>query len=534
MRRLFCILLTAALFLSLTACAGQHERILPYTELGESTIPEDIKEQAVNLPAASADALPQWHGLEYEIMGDYPDGYQYYGFSALGFAEQDIQNVAELGFNFLRVPVNTKFYFENADVNQGNVENWENLDDLISWGIQYGVHISIVVCETYGHNCAYSQEESTLFQNEEQMNLFITFWDTVAKRYADIPNNALSFNILNEPCDYIGEDVYCEMALKVAEVIRTHTPDRLIISDMFAWGSQPLYGLVGSGIVQSIHFYEPEQLNSGMLRQWPCTAPLVNSSVYGGGHFTLRGEFPAGTTVSLEDYGLTTPGKLMFAADGTEFVMFDPKQPELGVDGCTELFSYDAGEGRYAGYHQEISVTLEDDASVLELYHSDPGGTVDIGAVFLHFPNGNVVTVKGQYYDVPQGEAPMTDVTVGADGNITDNHPVTEYNTVYDIDWIREALRSYSDFAEETGTTVFLNEFGVPVTVDYNATLAYLDDLLTVADEYGWSWSMYDYIGPFCLVKGTNPEHVRDGAVYEAVGSCEVDTGLYDVLKKHF
>lgn len=174
-----------------------------------------------------------------------------------------------LGFNFLRVPLNTKFFFANADVNQPAIQYWENLDELISWGIQYKVHISLVVCETYGHNCTYTEEESTLFQNQQQMDLFVTFWDTVAKRYADIPNNALSFNLLNEPCDYIGEDVYCEMALHLAEVIRAHTPDRLIISDMFSWGKEPLEGLVGSGIVQTIHCYEPNALHSGELEEWP-------------------------------------------------------------------------------------------------------------------------------------------------------------------------------------------------------------------------------------------------------------------------
>lgn len=45
---------------------------------------------------------------------------------------------------------------------------------------------------------------------------------------------------------------------------------------------------------------------------------------------------------------------------------------------------------------------------------------------------------------------------------------------------------------------------------------------------------MYDYIGDYGLVKGSNPEHVREGAAYETIGGYQVDTGLYEVLKKHF
>ena len=89
------------------------------------------------MPEASFEQLPEFRGLEYEVMGDYPDGWKYYGFSQGKFAEEDIQNMAELGFNFVRVPVNTKFYFQNQDVEQAVLARWEQLDDLIEWGAEY-------------------------------------------------------------------------------------------------------------------------------------------------------------------------------------------------------------------------------------------------------------------------------------------------------------------------------------------------------------------------------------------------------------
>lgn len=343
----------------------------------EAVLTEELLAMAYDMPEASYERLPDWYGLEYEPMGDWPDGYKNYGFSSEKFQEQDIRNVSELGFNFLRVPVNTRFFFEDADTDKPCEEYWSNLDELIAWGIQYKVHISLVVCETYGYNCTYTEAEGELFTNDSYMELFLTFWEKIAQRYQNVPNNALSFNILNEPTDWIGEERYCKLALNTAERIRNYSPDRLIISDMFAWGTQPLYGLVDSRIVQAIHWYEPRELTNG--------AP-----------------------------GVSWP------------------------------------------------------------------------------------------------------------------------NTSYDIDWLRDSLKLYDDFAAETGTTVFLNEFGSSVKVDYDAVLPYIDDILIVIDEYGWSWSMYDYIGGFGLVKGNNPEHIRKGAVYETIGGCQVDTGLYAVLKKHF
>ena len=62
-------------------------------DLGTNTISEEIKAMALELPEASADHLPNWHGLEYEPMGDYPDGYRNYGFATPGFAAHDVKNV---------------------------------------------------------------------------------------------------------------------------------------------------------------------------------------------------------------------------------------------------------------------------------------------------------------------------------------------------------------------------------------------------------------------------------------------------------
>ncbi len=419
MRRLVALLLSFVMTLSLTACGtenGENSQAdldaksvseeaeamtqqLPETskeeeenstvDLGTNTISEEIKAMALELPEASADHLPNWHGLEYEPMGDYPDGYRNYGFATPGFTEQDVKNVSDLGFNFLRVPLNTKFFFANADVNQPAIQYWENLDELISWGIQYKVHISLVVCETYGHNCTYTEEESTLFQNQQQMDLFVTFWDTVAKRYADIPNNALSFNLLNEPCDYIGEDVYCEMALHLAEVIRAHTPDRLIISDMFSWGKEPLEGLVGSGIVQTIHCYEPNALHSGELEEWPSILPMVNSHIYGGGHFTLRGDFPAGTQAEIYINGVAAGAKILLCAGEKEYELFEESLPEEGKNQCVNVFVDENGNPVYANYDMALHVTLEQDAQTIEIYPSEQEGSVlDLGGVLLRMPDG--------------------------------------------------------------------------------------------------------------------------------------------------
>lgn len=345
-------------------------------------------------------------------------------------------SIAALGFNFMRVPVNTKFYFENADPAQVNVERWNQLGALIGWGIEYGVHISIVVCETYGYNCMYTEDMDALFFNEDNMELFITFWDTVAVRYADIPNAALSFNILNEPCNWIGEERYCDVALRVADIIRAHTPDRIIISDMYAWGTKPFYGLVGSGIVQSIHCYEPSALNydnvgtSERITSWPSLDQLASSHVSGNEPFTLHGDFDAGTKLSVEICGRSARSELMLSTDGAEpaIAVFD--DPVLGENGCVDIFHDENGVPSYVNYDFTAETTLEAKTSALEMYPSVGADCVlDLSRLVIELPNGKLAQINCSFYDEEATEKlPAANITVNDDGTLTDANPPSDYS----------------------------------------------------------------------------------------------------------
>ena len=172
---------------------------------------------------------------------------------------------------------------------------------------------------------------------------------------------------------------------------------------------------------------------------------------------------------------------------------------------------------------------------VLESRKTYEGKIVTITVDKLRMPDGREVMIEStQLEDADMEQIPVTDLTIEPNGSITDNQPQSDYAPSYDRNWLKTYFQRYADFSEETGTTIFLNEFGVPVTAHYEASLAYMDDLLSVVDEFGWSWCLYDYKGPFGLVKGTNNALIRPDAVYEKMGDCEVDQGLYQVVKAYF
>ena len=217
---------------------------------------------------------------------------------------------------------------------------------------------------------------------------------------------------------------------------------------------------------------------------------MVNSHIYGGGHFTLRGNFATGTKVNIYVNGVAAGAKILLSAGEQEYDLFQDSWPETGKNQCVNVFTDENGNPVYANYDMMLQVVLEQDVQTIEIYPSEQEGSVlDLGGVLLQMPTGREVMIDSTpLEDTDMEQIPVTDLTIESDGSITDNQPRSDYSPSYNQEWLKSYLQRYVDFSQETETTIFLNEFGVPVTANYKASLAYMEDLLSVVDEFGWSW----------------------------------------------
>jgi endoglucanase len=82
----------------------------------------------------------------------------------------------------------------------------------------------------------------------------------LAKRYKGIPNDRLSFDLLNEPAN-VPEETYIRVVKRLVDTIRAEDSQRLIIADGIRWGRDPVFGLVEFGIAQSTRGYDPMQVS---------------------------------------------------------------------------------------------------------------------------------------------------------------------------------------------------------------------------------------------------------------------------------
>ena len=306
-----------------------------------NTISDEIKEKAKNMPEASYDNLPVWRGTS--IYNKYEYAWTGSEYLSDDFSEETVGEIADIGFDFVRVLLDTRFFYtEDISLGAGphftgnsdnvNTEELKNLDDLISWCVDKGIHVCLDVHNTPGGYMIGGDEEATrelLFtegSDEEQM--FFDFWEVIARRYKDISTNALSFNLYNEPPNFVEDEQYTEFVHNAVDIIWGETPDRLIFVDMLKYAREPVYGLVGEKVVQSFHVYEPYEFShannyrlfecrdGGKVEIVPYPIPPVSSLLSSRDSYTIHGEFPQGTELTIMTAMGNVGGRLQVIADG--------------------------------------------------------------------------------------------------------------------------------------------------------------------------------------------------------------------------
>jgi len=158
------------------------------------------------------------------------------------FREADFALVNQLGFNFFRLPFHYDLFYSTYDeMVDMAIIHW--LDVAIEFAIRYNVHLSFNMWKAPGWSVldGWSPEGPNILNpNRDDARHFKQIWQMLAHRYRDIPNNLLSFNLLNEPIgasflDWDGTSPVEQYRILLEETItaiRAEREDRLIILDV--------------------------------------------------------------------------------------------------------------------------------------------------------------------------------------------------------------------------------------------------------------------------------------------------------------
>lgn len=215
------------------------EFISPEDVTGYNTdiITADLLSKETDLPAASCEHLPaEWHGV---VMEDAAWLEESWGPDS-NIYEYEIKAIKEAGFNYIGYSLDFNWLQDywlykpdeqvyNSIVNKEDegkfsVERLEQLDRVVALCVKYDIHLNL---RAMGLGWNYDNTA----QNRASVGNMEKLWRAIAQRYADIPNEYLSFTLFTH-AEMTPRD---KDVLASVDAIREVSPDRCIIADIFAY-----------------------------------------------------------------------------------------------------------------------------------------------------------------------------------------------------------------------------------------------------------------------------------------------------------
>ncbi|MBQ9360802.1 MAG: cellulase family glycosylhydrolase [Lachnospiraceae bacterium] len=525
-----------------------------------NTISYEIKKKAESMPTATYKTLPDWNGTT--IVNKMEYGWRAENISG-DYTKEVIDEIAAEGFNFVRVPLDTRIFYTDSTGEPGpyfegnsdmvNTKELRNTDDMISWCIDRGIHVCFDVHSTPGGYMIGGDEEASrelLFtEGSDEEQYFFDFWEFFSKRYADISPNALSFNLYNEPPQFVTDEQYSSFIKKTLSVTTPQNPDRIIFVDMLGYAREPVYGLVGEPVAQCFHCYDPYdfthsgfdnmdyesgEANRRSNHREIVTYPLP--AIYAGLNkgYVVTGDFKAGTKLTMEFSG---------GSIGAECILSDDKGNELWSETFDRALVEERGhevidDNYFSGYEDGtedmivIEYELTEDVSEISFKLNSDEAWLDMQNLIIETENYKAKLIA-QWIDGIMEDLPGTRAMIDEHGIVRITEPnASKYDQGRGI--FEEQFQKYVDFAKEADTSVMLQEFGDTVYTDISCAERFYDDILSVCDEMGINWVHWTFDGGDFSYVAADEKYKRHDATYEDLGNGRaVCVEMRNIFKAH-
>ena len=204
------------------------------------------------LPDATPGRLPRWRG--FNLLNKFTVDRQ------KPFDERDFADIAELGFDFVRLPLDYRCWTDRAMPRVLREPILKEIDQAVELGRKHGIHVQINFHRAPGFTVARPPEPRSLWADPEILEICAHHWASFAERYQGIPNNRVSFNLFNEPDDKVKPDDHRHAVERVASAIRDRDANRLIVCDGRGYATVPPVELLGLNVAAALHDYNPMAL----------------------------------------------------------------------------------------------------------------------------------------------------------------------------------------------------------------------------------------------------------------------------------
>ncbi len=476
---------------------------------------------------ATPDKLPRWRGfnlLEKFLLGS----------GRKPFVEDDFRLISKLGFNFVRLPMDYRFWIKDGDWEEFDEPTLQEIDQAVEWGEQYGIHVCINFHRAPGYTVAKPPEKTSLWTDEATQRVCAKHWAMFARRYRGIPSTRLSFNLMNEPAG-VEPETYLAVVRKLVDAIRAEDPQRLIISDGLQWGQIPLIELRELRVAQATRGYTPGEISHYKASwvnsthfpepQWPRPLPpngtLLSPRKKEGSHpLVIDGPFPADTELRLHVLTVSASALLVVEADGKR--IFEK--------------SLQCGPGRRrveeGGVQTRIQHLPEPVRPRLHRHDSRRH------AASLHPRGGGRLAAdrsdrtQARHRGRRRGRADAQ-AGLGPESGALPLH--TRRRTgpfsgiaMQDKAWLWQTCIEPWKGAQAQGIGVMVGEWGAFNKTPHDVFLRWAEDSLSNWHEAGWGWALWNFRGSFGVL-----DSGRADVQYEDFEGHQLDRKLLDLLQRY-
>lgn len=475
------------------------------------TIDSALYTRETTLPDATNQNLPDWRGcnISYNSMfagalSSNPDD---------TFVESNLDYLQELGVNFVHIYLSWS-YFQGPDHtfdSKVNLSRLEQLDTIISWCMERDIHIQLVFNDV--PNLDWNHQDinkwfnlcNSVFTDEAVRDTVTAFWRMLAKRYADIPNNFLSFNLMNE-CDPVDDENYAWALGDAVAAIWEESPGRVIVADVHTPNSAVTgESMAALGCALSYHFYnlrdisvvspEKEAAAPGFYESITGTSCLANATLYGPTYWDTS--LPEAAEGALKFTGAV--GGATLSVTIQDISWFDTIM-RISADGQPlyegmEAYTYDEATD-YIGVNGTVTVTIPEDASCFEISCPE-GSCFTMSDISLTLSDGNELPFT-LVFDYWQGTE-LAEITVSKDGS---------YTSTLTLAQLKQNSQSLADLVaigEKYGVDVMVGEFGffeggdpMAAGISQDAIEKLFIDQIETFEEYDLAWC-FEYLGRYAL-----------------------------------
>ena len=445
------------------------------------------------------------------------------------YDEHDFGLISEMGFNFVRLPLDYRYWIKDEDWNKLDADALKPLDQALEWAQKNNLHAMIALHRAPGYVSLEADAKPDLFTNAAVQKVCIKHWAFLADHYKAKSPALLSFNLINEPSDRTVASNYVPLVTALVKAVRKHNPGRLIVADGLEWGRKVVPELNKLNIGQGTRGYEPHGL-SHYKAEWAGNPLSYPSWPPSGAYTPLLGPHKGDLCVPmvLEDIPacrfIIKPGMVSGNVDlqvmaNDDYLKVYPLHVGEGIgwSDVKEIPEWGLNQGRY-NLTLECDLTHKNNRVVISVTEGD---WVAIDQIYLQTADFQQATLS---LENSWGKTNTVITFRGFDKA----QPFQSAEAADGLHFLRYHLTAPWENEVRENRFVIVGEFGAYMHTPHHVMLSWMEDYLKIWKMSGIGWALRDFRGPYGII-----DSGREDVEYENFKGFNLDRKMLELLKKY-